>query len=56
MKNYVIDGGFLLHYVVRQLNCTSEDICHTYCKYIVKSDKGAISVEFDSYPGTSLEG
>jgi len=46
---YVIDGGFLLHRVIWQMNKTFELICESYITYVEKHFGADTIVVFDGY-------
>ncbi|KYM98809.1 hypothetical protein ALC62_10473 [Cyphomyrmex costatus] len=52
-KKFIIDGGFLLHRVVWNINTTYKTICMTYVNYVKKYYGNNCIVVFDGYDNTS---
>ncbi|KAF4526696.1 hypothetical protein B566_EDAN015334 [Ephemera danica] len=48
--SYVLDGGFLLHYIVWNRAITYGDVINAYLSYVARSYTGTVTVIFDSYP------
>jgi len=46
-KTYVVDGGFLLHRVIWQINHTFEKILQLYVSYIEKHFGKKVSIVFE---------
>lgn len=53
---YVIDGGFLLHKVVRRGCCVVNEIFDKIKKYINNYYKSRVHIVFDGYPDVELAG
>ena len=51
--HYVIDGGFLLHRVIRPKNVTYAQICEEYVKYVLKNYDRNATIVFNGYEDNS---
>lgn len=52
-KTYVVDGGFLLHRIIWQINQTFVKICQLYVSYIEKHFGKKVTIVFDGYNESS---